>query len=81
VLVEPGADLIRGDIHSPLPFPTILVVLDIAQEALGSRVTGDERDYLVGFGSYDLPSDTLTMRFCGPNRNAHPGELIGRVEP
>jgi hypothetical protein len=28
-----------------------------------------------------LPSDTLTMRFCGPNRNAHPGELIGRVEP
>lgn len=42
-------------------------------------IEGDERDYLTGSGSYDVASDTLTIRHCGPNRNADPGELIGHI--
>lgn len=32
-------------------------------------VTGDDRRYLVGFASYDVRLDRLTMDHCGPNRD------------
>jgi hypothetical protein len=41
----------------------------------------DDRDYDVGSGSYDVATDTLMMEQCGPNLNAHPGKLIGPIEP
>ena len=43
------------------------------------HLSGDHRDYRVAFGSYDILTDRLTLESCGPNLNAHPGEVIGHI--